>query len=93
MWPWLASGSYGRGSVGCGKSMLMDLFYDRVPVEGGRKLRIHFHSFMRDVLVSLHRLNQGCTPEMRQLYDDDLTQLVAKSIAKQVRGRTRRFAL
>ena len=36
---------------GCGKTMLMDLFYDEVPVE--KKQRVHFHSFMLDVHSSM----------------------------------------
>jgi cell division protein ZapE len=35
------------GGVGRGKSFLMDCFYNAVPVT--RKLRIHFHEFMRGV--------------------------------------------
>eukprot|EP00730_Choanoeca_flexa_P015500 TRINITY_DN7129_c0_g1_i1.p1 TRINITY_DN7129_c0_g1~~TRINITY_DN7129_c0_g1_i1.p1 ORF type:complete len:580 (+),score=126.19 TRINITY_DN7129_c0_g1_i1:98-1837(+) len=76
-------GVYLWGPVGCGKSLLMDLFYDTVPVDGNRKLRIHFHSFMRDVLASLHRLNQHCSSGQKQQYDNNLVQLVAKSVAQQ----------
>ena len=32
--------------------MLMDLFYDEVPVE--QKQRVHFHSFMLDVHSSMY---------------------------------------
>ena len=38
-------GIYLHGSVGCGKSLLMDGFYLQLPVR--RKLRVHFHQFMR----------------------------------------------
>jgi len=40
-------GLYLYGGVGCGKTMLMDLFYDACPIS--HKKRIHFHAFMLDV--------------------------------------------
>jgi cell division protein ZapE len=48
-------GLYIHGSVGRGKTMLMDTFYDIVPVE--RKRRAHFHEFMADVhnRINAHR--------------------------------------
>jgi cell division protein ZapE len=42
-----ARGLYIHGSVGRGKTMLMDTFYQLAPVE--RKRRAHFHEFMADV--------------------------------------------
>ena len=68
--------------------MLMDLFYAAAPVQDGRKLRIHFHSFMRDVLQQLHRLNSHCSPALKSRYDNNLVQLVAKNIAQQVSAAT-----
>lgn len=47
-------GMYLYGSVGCGKTMLMDLFYDKCSIPDGRKKRIHFHSFMLDVHQRIH---------------------------------------
>ncbi|EDQ89491.1 uncharacterized protein MONBRDRAFT_25180 [Monosiga brevicollis MX1] len=76
-------GVYLWGPVGCGKSMLMDLFFAGAPVQDDRKLRIHFHSFMRDVLAHLHRLSLNCTSTQRATYNDNLIQLIAKGIAQQ----------
>lgn len=47
-------GLYVYGGCGTGKTFLMDLFYDTVPVE--KKKRIHFHEWMIDVHERLHRL-------------------------------------
>uniref|UniRef100_A0A2P2K7P6 Lactation elevated protein 1 n=1 Tax=Rhizophora mucronata TaxID=61149 RepID=A0A2P2K7P6_RHIMU len=47
-------GLYLYGGVGTGKTMLMDLFYERLP-ENWRKKRIHFHDFMLNVHSRLQR--------------------------------------
>lgn len=58
------------GGVGRGKSMLMDLFYDTLPVSISKR-RIHFHRFMQDVHQQLHILRQrGGEGHMQQLADD-----------------------
>jgi cell division protein ZapE len=44
-------GMYMHGTVGTGKTFLMDLFYKQVPVR--RKRRVHFHSFMWASLIFL----------------------------------------
>ncbi|MDI7862466.1 cell division protein ZapE [Rhizobiaceae bacterium n13] len=48
-------GLYVHGSVGRGKTMLMDMFYDLAPIE--KKRRAHFHEFMADVhtRIAAHR--------------------------------------
>ncbi|MGF9565724.1 cell division protein ZapE [Neorhizobium sp. JUb45] len=49
-------GLYVYGSVGRGKTMLMDMFFAKAPVE--RKRRSHFHEFMADVHGRIHEHRQ-----------------------------------
>ncbi|KAJ3688777.1 hypothetical protein LUZ61_017941 [Rhynchospora tenuis] len=80
MWLWsslLPSQSYSKvkglylfGGVGTGKTMLMDLFYEKLP-STWRKKRIHFHDFMLNVHSRL-QMHKGVT---------DPLGLVAKEIS------------
>jgi cell division protein ZapE len=49
-------GLYVHGSVGRGKTMLMDMFFQMAPVK--RKRRAHFHEFMGDVHARIHAHRQ-----------------------------------
>lgn len=52
-------GLYLWGSVGCGKTFLMDLFYDHCSVPDNKKKRVHFHRFMLDVHAEIHQIKLG----------------------------------
>ncbi|KAH8690889.1 putative mitochondrial ATPase [Talaromyces proteolyticus] len=54
----LPKGLYMYGDVGCGKTMLMDLFYDTMPANIKTKERIHFHNFMQGVHRQLHKIKK-----------------------------------
>lgn len=65
-------GLYFWGKVGVGKTYLMDLFYHALPTK--RKMRQHFHEFMRDIHLEL-RKRQG---------EPNPLEKIAKSIGKKV---------
>lgn len=54
------TGLYFWGGVGRGKTYLMDVFYESLPIE--RKMRTHFHRFMRRVHAELKLLKQQQDP-------------------------------
>lgn len=72
----LPKGLYMHGDVGCGKTMLMDLFYDTLPANIVAKTRIHFHNFMQDVHKRLHAV------KMEHGVDFDGVPFVAAQIAE-----------
>jgi len=71
-------GVYLWGDVGRGKTMLMDLFFDVVPVE--QKRRDHFLTFMQSVHAQVFAIRQR--QKSGQVWDDgDPIKLVARQIA------------
>ncbi|CAF0981420.1 unnamed protein product [Adineta ricciae] len=48
---------YIYGGAGCGKSLLMDIFYECVPIK--EKRRIHFNSFMLEFHNRMHRVRSN----------------------------------
>ncbi|GAA5966037.1 hypothetical protein JCM3765_006546 [Sporobolomyces pararoseus] len=84
----LPKGLYLFGSVGCGKSFLMDLFFANLPEKyrkSGREAggygsrRVHFHQFMMDVHKQGHKL------KMERGIAQDWVVMVAREIAKETR--------
>ncbi|PGH06421.1 hypothetical protein GX51_02433 [Blastomyces parvus] len=72
----LPKGLYMHGDVGCGKTMLMDLFFDTLPENVTSRQRIHFHNFMQDVHKRLHVM------KMKHGNDFDAVPFVAADIAE-----------
>ena len=58
--PEIPKGVYMYGGVGRGKSFLMDCFFNNVPIK--RKVRLHFHEFMREVHRELNILQGTQNP-------------------------------
>ena len=56
----IPKGVYFWGGVGRGKSLLMDTYYEHIPVV--RKIRIHFHEFMHGVHRELETLKGQSDP-------------------------------
>jgi cell division protein ZapE len=77
--PQAPQGLYVWGSVGRGKTMLMDLFFEALPVR--RKRRVHFHAFMADAHERIHLWRQALK-EGRVKGDDPIAP-VAASLAEE----------
>lgn len=72
-------GLYVWGSVGRGKTMLMDLFFEALPVR--RKRRVHFHAFLSDVHERIHDWRQKL--KAGAVKGDDPIAPVAEALAKE----------
>jgi cell division protein ZapE len=69
-------GIYLWGGVGRGKTMIMDLFYDALPID--QKLRVHFNIFMMDVHSNIKLLREDGQGK-------DPLQSIARDIADKTR--------
>ena len=58
------TGMYIYGDVGCGKTMMMDLFYECLKRNNqvGNVRRLHFNKFMLDCHRRLHKIKQNAPP-------------------------------
>jgi cell division protein ZapE len=72
-------GIYVWGSVGRGKTMLMDLFFEALTVR--RKRRVHFHAFMADVHQRIHAWRQAL--KAGDVSGDDPIRPVAAALAEE----------
>lgn len=72
-------GLYVWGGVGRGKTMLMDLFFEQLPVRA--KKRTHFHTFMRDVHARIHLWRQAA--RTGKVEGSDPVAPVAEALAKE----------
>ena len=79
--PGTPRGLYIYGGVGCGKTMMMDMFFDTVP-NTIPKVRKHFHSFMLEVHQRLHKLRQS--PAQNKV-TDPLAVIAREFVAKEGR--------
>ncbi|MEE8295284.1 MAG: cell division protein ZapE [Sphingomonadales bacterium] len=80
-------GIYIFGDVGRGKSMLMDLFFEAVPIS--EKRRVHFHQFMQDVHAKIHAWRKLTKQEKIKAFGpddfDDPIPALANDLSKSAR--------
>ena len=61
-------GLYIHGTIGCGKTMMLNIFYDLCQENDIPCKRVHFHEFILDVHVQLHKLRKqyGSIPDLME---------------------------
>ncbi|XP_046847908.1 AFG1-like ATPase [Xenia sp. Carnegie-2017] len=74
-------GVYLYGSVGCGKTMLMDMFYENVDIKN--KQRIHFNAFMMDVHSRIHHFKSKLPSRSKSKTSADPIPPLAKEISEE----------
>ncbi|KAI8459623.1 AFG1-like ATPase [Phakopsora pachyrhizi] len=77
-------GLYLFGSVGTGKSMLMDMFYDSLPNLRNDKLtfrRIHFHQFMFNIHNLNHQHQKDSSVRNMSFSQSEILELISRRIA------------
>lgn len=77
--PTVTKGLYIHGSVGRGKTMLMDLFFETSPV--ARKRRAHFHEFMSEVHERVHEFRTR--QKNGEVSGEDAILLTASAVAEE----------
>lgn len=82
-------GVYLHGSVGAGKTMVMDLFYHACNIPAKR--RVHFHQFMLEVHRRIHQHKQlllrqhGQSPHIELHQSHDAIAHIAREISKEAK--------
>ena len=66
-------GLYMYGGTGCGKTFIMDLFYEVVPIK--KKKRVHFSNFMIDIHKRLHRLKSSSKGSSKVVGDNIMEKI------------------
>ncbi|ESO89353.1 hypothetical protein LOTGIDRAFT_183409 [Lottia gigantea] len=76
-------GLYLYGSVGCGKTMLMDMFHDSSSVD--KRQRVHFNKFMLDVHKRIHALKKSApkVTNIRHSHAYDPIAPIAREISEE----------
>lgn len=66
-------GLYMYGGTGCGKTFIMDLFYEVIPIK--KKKRVHFSNFMIDIHKRLHRLKSSTKGSSKAIGDNIMEKI------------------